>query len=180
MKFESTALAGATLIDLEPHADERGFFARAWCQKEFTEFGLNANVAQVNLSFNHKAGTLRGLHYQVSPFREAKLVRCISGAIHDVIVDLRPDSATFLHWIGVDLSADNRRTLFVPEGFGHGFQTLQDNTEVLYQVSEFYTPGAERGLRFDDPAFAIKWPREVAEISDKDAAWPPYADGVSP
>jgi dTDP-4-dehydrorhamnose 3,5-epimerase len=174
MIFRETRLKGAYLIELEKLTDERGFFARSWCQEEFERFGLMARVVQANVSFNCKAGTLRGLHYQVSPYRESKLVRCTSGAIYDVIVDLRAGSPTYCEWIGVELTQDNRHMLFVPQGFAHGFQTLVDGTEVTYQVSEFYTPGAERGARYNDVAFGIKWPLAVTVISSKDAGWPDF------
>lgn len=171
MRFEETPLAGAFVIEIEPHADDRGFFARAYCAREFEEHGLEPRVVQANLSYNRSKGTLRGMHYQAPPAGEAKLVRCIRGAIHDVIVDLRRDSPTYLQHVGVDLTAENRRALFVPALFAHGFQTLEDEVEVFYQVSEFYTPGAERGLRHDDPALGISWPLPVSEISDKDRSW---------
>jgi dTDP-4-dehydrorhamnose 3,5-epimerase len=172
MKFHEAPLSGAAVIEIETHEDDRGFFARAFCQREFEEHGLGPTVAQANLAFNHKRGTLRGMHYQLPPAAEAKLIRCIRGAVYDVIVDLRLDSPTYLHHFGVELSADNRRALYVPELFAHGYQTLADDTEVLYQVSEFYTPGQERGLRHDDPLLAIDWPLPVSVISPKDAAWP--------
>lgn len=175
MLFTATELAGAYIVDLERREDERGFFARTWCQHEFEQQGLVARIAQANMSYNHTRGTLRGMHFQRPPFAETKLVRAVRGAIYDVIVDLRPDSPTYKGWIGVELTADNRRALFVPEGFAHGFQTLEDNTDVIYQVSAFYTPGAEGGLRHDDPAFAIRWPLPVTVISDKDAGWPDFA-----
>ena len=175
MIFEETKLKGAFIIKLEKLEDERGFFARAWCQKEFDEMGMNSRIVQANLSYNKKKGTLRGMHYQVSPHEEAKLVRCFRGAIYDVIVDLRLDSPTYKNWIGVELSAQNRQLLFVPEGFAHGFQTLEDHTDVFYQVSEFYTPGAERGARYNDPAFGIDWPLPVNVISEKDAGWADYS-----
>lgn len=171
MRFEETPLTGAFVIEIEPHADDRGFFARTYCAREFEEHGLETRVVQANLSYNRSKGTLRGMHYQAPPAGEAKLVRCIRGAIHDVIVDLRPDSPTYLQHVGVDLTAENRRALFVPALFAHGFQTLEDEVEVFYQVSEFYTPGAERGLRHDDPALGISWPLPVSEISDKDRSW---------
>jgi len=160
---------------MEPREDERGFFARAWCQREMAAHDLNPGVAQCNLSFNHTRGTIRGLHYQVVPYQEAKLIRCIRGRIFDVIIDLRPESATYRKWLGVELSAENRQMLFVPEGFAHGYQTLQDDTEIFYQVSEFYSPGSEDGIRWNDPAFAIKWPVEVTMISDKDANYPDFS-----
>lgn len=171
MIFTETKLDGAFLIDIEERTDERGFFARSWCQKEFEQHGLVPLVVQANISFNHKKGTVRGMHYQASPYEETKLVRCTRGAIYDVIVDLRRGSPTYCQWISAELTADNRRMLFVPEGYAHGFQTLTDATEVCYQVSQFYTPGAERGARFNDPAFSIRWPLDVTVISEKDANW---------
>lgn len=175
MLFEKTALEGGYIIDVKEIADDRGFFARAWCQHEFEEHGLTSKLAQANISFNRYKGTLRGLHYQASPHEEAKLVRCTKGGIFDVMVDLRPASSTYGKWVGVELTAENHRMLLVPEGFAHGFQTLQDDTEVFYQVSEFYTPDAEQGARYDDPTFEIAWPLEVSVISDKDASWPAYS-----
>jgi dTDP-4-dehydrorhamnose 3,5-epimerase len=172
MIFTETPLRGAFLIDLDKRTDSRGFFARTFCRTEFEEHGLSPDVVQCNASFNHKAGTLRGMHYQLPPSSEAKLVRCTSGAIYDVIIDLRPDSPTRGQHFGVELSAENRTALYVPEMFAHGYQALTDAAEVVYQVSEFYTPGVERGLRYDDPAFAIRWPLPVTEISPKDAEWP--------
>jgi len=172
MKFTETKLQGAFVLELEPRSDNRGFFSRTFCQQEFETHGLNPNVAQVNLSFNEKAGTLRGLHYQVPPATEAKLFRCIRGAIYDVIVDMRHESPTYLQHFGIELSASNHLALYVPEMFAHGYQALQAGTEVLYQVSEFYTPGVEKGLRFDDPALNISWPTEVTVISEKDQSWP--------
>ncbi len=176
MRFIDTPLAGACVVELEPFEDDRGFFARAWCRKEFEAHGLEPEVVQANLSYNRSAGTLRGMHYQVAPYEETKLVRCIRGALYDVIVDLRPESPTYKQWYGVELTADNRRALFVPRGFAHGFLTLADETEAFYQVSEYYAPGAERGLRYDDPAFGIRWPGPVKVISEKDASWPDFAD----
>lgn len=174
MNFAETKLHGAFVIDLQRAADSRGFFARTFCRREFAEHGLNPAVAQCNTSFNRTAGTLRGMHYQLEPFREVKLVRCISGAIHDVIIDLRPTSPTYRAWAGFDLSAENHRTLYVPEGFAHGYLTMADNTEVFYQVSEFYQPGHERGIRWNDPAFAISWPITPQIISPKDASHPDF------
>lgn len=174
MKFTETGLDGAWIVDLDQIADERGFFARAFCRREFEEHDIRGDVVQANMSFNHRAGTLRGMHYQVPPASEPKFIRCIRGAIHDVIVDLRPDSPTYLQHVGVDLTADNRRALFVPELFAHGFMTLTDDAEVLYLVGEFYTPGHERGIRHDDPALGIDWPRSVEVVSAKDAAWPDF------
>jgi dTDP-4-dehydrorhamnose 3,5-epimerase len=175
MYFEETRLPGAYIVDLDKREDQRGFFARAWCEREFGDHNLETRFVQGNVSYNRSAGTLRGLHYQVSPHEEVKLVRCISGAIYDVIVDLRPGSPTVGQWIGVELSAQNRRTLYVPRGLAHGFETLVDDAEVFYLVSEFYTPGAERGLRYDDPALGITWPLPISVMSEKDAAWPRFA-----
>jgi dTDP-4-dehydrorhamnose 3,5-epimerase len=172
MRFIETDLPGAWVIELEERADSRGFFARTFCAREFAEHGLTTRISQSNLSFNHRQGTLRGLHYQAEPAPEAKLVRCVAGAIVDVIVDMRPGSATYLRHVAVELSAANRRALYIPELFATGYQTLADDTEVSYQVSEFYTPEAARGLRHDDPAIGIRWPLPVTEISPKDAAWP--------
>ena len=174
MKFTPTPLKDAFLIDLELREDERGFFARTFCMNEFEEHGLEKFTAQCNLSFNHKAGTLRGMHYQLPPAAEAKLVRCVKGAIYDVIIDLRPESPTFMKHFGVRLDDENRTALYVPPLFGHGYQALTDGAEVSYQVSEFYTPGQERGLRYDDPAFGIEWPMEVTVISSKDSSWPDF------
>jgi dTDP-4-dehydrorhamnose 3,5-epimerase len=176
--FTPTELQGAVIVDLEKREDDRGFFARAWCRREFEDEGLTHRLVQCNLSYNHRRGTLRGLHYQAEPRAEVKLVRCTHGVIYDVIVDLRPRSATFMRWIGVELTAENGRMLYVPEGFAHGYQTLANGTEVFYQVSEFYTPEAERGLRWDDPAFAIEWPAANPRImSEKDRNWPDYDSG---
>ena len=172
MIFTSTGLAGATLVDLELREDERGAFARTFCRQEFLDAGLLPMVEQCNLSFNRRAGTLRGMHYQVAPATEAKLVRCTAGAVLDVVVDLREDSATYLQSFAVELTAANRRALYVPPMFAHGYQALSDGAEVTYQVSEAYTPGTERGLRHDDPALGLSWPIPVSVISDKDAAWP--------
>lgn len=175
MKFTETPLAGAFIIDLEPHQDERGFFARTFCAGEFARRGLNPTVVQCNLSSNLRIGTLRGMHFQQLPLSEAKLVRCIRGAIHDVVVDLRPQSATYMSHFMVELSRENRRAIFVPALFAHGFQTLTDNTEVEYQMSEAYAPGAARGFRYDDPAFAIRWPLPISVISSQDLNWPPFS-----
>ncbi|MGB3519664.1 MAG: dTDP-4-dehydrorhamnose 3,5-epimerase [Elainellaceae cyanobacterium] len=171
MQFIETKLKGAYVIELEPRSDHRGFFARTFCQQEFEAHGLNPAVAQCNLSFNAKKGTLRGLHYQRPPATEAKLIRCIRGAIYDVIVDMRPDSPTYLQHVGVELSADNHRAFYVPDLFAHGYQALEDGSEALYQVSEFYTPGVEGGLRYDDPVLGIEWPLPAVEVSEKDQSW---------
>lgn len=179
MIFQETELPGAYLIEPEKRGDERGFFARAWCAREMAEHGLAAELAQANLSRSAQAGTLRGMHFQRAPHAETKLVRCTRGSLYDVIVDLRPGSPTYRRWFGAELSADNGRMLYVPEGFAHGFQTLEDDTEAYYLVSEFYTPGAEGGVRYDDPAFAIRWPRPVTVISPKDESWPDYNEEQS-
>lgn len=177
MIFAETKLAGAYTIDLEKREDSRGFFARAWDQKEFEDRGLNPTVVQCNLSFNKSSGTTRGMHYQAAPHEEAKLIRCTRGSIFDVIIDLRSDSPTFRDWVGVELTAENRRMLYVPEGFAHGYQTLEDDTETLYQVSEWYAPDSERGIRWDDPALGIVWPEtESREISEKDLSWPDFKE----
>ncbi len=172
MILTETELAGAFIIDLERLCDERGFFARTWCEEEFAAHGISLSPLQSNMSSNPTKGTLRGLHYQVAPHEEAKLVRCTRGAIYDVIVDMREESTTFGEWMGVELTADNCRQLYVPGGFAHGFLTLADNTDVAYQVSARYAPGAERGLRWDDPAFAIRWPAEPQLMSIKDRSHP--------
>ena len=172
MKFVTTPLSGLYVVEIEPHNDERGFFARSFCAREFQAFGLESTVAQCNISFNKKAGTLRGLHFQAPPHEEAKLVRCTRGAIYDVVVDIRSVSPTYLHWHAVELTSDNKRTLFIPRGFAHGFQTLMDNSEVFYVMSDFYHSESSRGLRWDDPTLAIAWPLRNAIISDKDRKYP--------
>jgi dTDP-4-dehydrorhamnose 3,5-epimerase len=174
MIFTETPIASVYVIEVERMEDDRGFFARTWCQREFERHGLNPRLVQCSLSFNNRKGTLRGMHYQAAPHAEAKLVRCTSGAVYDVIVDLRPSSKTFRQWFGVELTADNRRALFIPEGLAHGFLTLADRTEVFYQMSEFYTPDGARGVRWNDPAFGIHWPAAVAVISPRDAAYPDF------
>ncbi len=172
MKFTQTALAGAFIIDVAPIADDRGFFTYLFCAKEAAARGIATSVAQVKLSYNKRKGTLRGMHFQVPPAAETKLVRCTRGAVWDVIVDLRPDSPTYLQHVGVELSGENRRALYVPALFAHGYQTLTDDAEVTYQVDEFYAPQHERGLRYDDPRLALRWPLPVGAISPKDASWP--------
>lgn len=174
MKFTETKLKGAFIIDIETFEDHRGGFARTFCAKEFEEHGLKSTFVQCNMSYNFKAGTLRGMHYQVAPACETKLVRCTKGAIYDAIIDMRPDSPTYKQHIGVELTEDNHRALLVPEMFAHGYQALTDGAEVIYQVGEFYTPGYERGLRYDDPEFGIEWPMDVTVISEKDGAWAPF------
>lgn len=171
MKFRETAIPGAVVVELEPIRDGRGFFARSWCRDEFLTHGLNHHLAQCNVSFNERRGTLRGMHYQAEPWAEAKLVRCTMGAIYDVILDLRPDSPAYRRWEAVELSAGNRLMLYIPEGVAHGFQTLEDNTEVFYQMSVPYHPECARGVRFDDPAFAIRWPLPDPVVSAGDRAY---------
>lgn len=168
MIFTETELKGAFILDVKKMEDERGFFGRSYCQKEFEDHGINPHVVQANVSYNKVKGTLRGMHYQMHPYEETKLVRCVRGAIYDVIIDLRKDSPTYTKWIGVELREGSYKMLFVPEGFAHGFITLEDNTEVIYQVSQFYTPGSEKGIRWNDKAFNIKWPIEPVVISEKD------------
>jgi dTDP-4-dehydrorhamnose 3,5-epimerase len=174
MIFRETAVSGAFVIDPERRTDARGFFARTWCQKEFEAHGLTAKLSQVNISGNLLKGTLRGMHYQRRPHEEAKAVNCIRGAIHDVVLDLRRDSMTYLKWDAVELTAENHRMLYVPEGCAHGFQTLTDDAEVLYLMSEFYAPGFSEGVRYNDPAFGIAWPLNVEVISDADRTWRDY------
>jgi dTDP-4-dehydrorhamnose 3,5-epimerase len=174
MIFQKTKLPGVVEIRLERNNDERGFFARSWCQREFAEHGLNPKLVQCNISFNARKGTLRGLHYQAAPHPEAKLIRCIKGAIYDVVLDLRSDSPTFKNWVGVVLSSSDRNMIYVPEGCGHGFLTLEDEAEVFYQMSEFYYPELGRGVRWDDPAFRIEWPGRIEVISERDRSYPSF------
>ena len=175
MIFKETELAGAFVIEPKTIPDDRGFFARTWCKREFEAQGLNPNFVQCNISFNIKKGTLRGMHYQIAPYEEAKLVRCTMGKIYDVIIDLRPDSPSFKQWFSSELSAENRKMHYVPEGFAHGFLTLQDSTEVFYQMSQFYEPEYARGVRWNDPAFNIAWPAEISVISEKDKHYSNYS-----
>lgn len=174
MKFSSTGLEGAFLIEIEPHEDERGFFARTCCKNEFSANGLRDDFVQCSISFNKKKGTLRGMHFQAKPFEENKLVRCTMGAIYDVIVDLRPGSPTFKKWFAVELTAANRKSIYIPTGFAHGFQTLEEDSEVLYQITEFYHPECARGVRWDDAALKIEWPEDVRTISSRDASYPDF------
>jgi len=175
MIFKETKIKGLYIIEVDPIEDERGFFARTWCKREFQEHGLMTSFVQTSISFNKKKGTLRGMHYQVAPNSEMKLVRCTAGKIHDVVIDLRPDSVTYKQHVSACLSAENRRMLYIPEGFAHGFQTMEDHTEVLYQISEYYTPEAARGVRWNDPEFGIDWPAIGNRIlSDKDMGWPDH------
>ncbi len=179
MIFLPASLPGAWEIRPDRKEDERGFFARTWCRNEFEDHGLNPRLCQCNISFNPRKGTLRGMHYQAAPNQEAKLVRCTRGALFDVAVDLRPESPAFRHWTAVTLTAENRSALYIPEGCAHGFITLEDDTEVLYQMSEFYCADAGRGVRWNDPAFGIAWPAEVCLISERDRTYPDfeYSDG---
>lgn len=174
MTFTETPIFGAYHVDLQPHRDERGFFARAWCRQEFAERGLTLPFVQANLAQTHAAGTVRGLHYQPPPHDEAKFIRCVRGGIFDVTVDLRPESPTYGHWHGETLTAERRNAMYVPAGCAHGYQTLVDDTEVFYQVTAAYTPGVEQGIRFDDPTFGIAWPHPVTDVSDKDRSWPDF------
>jgi len=174
MIFTACKVKDAYLIDLDRKVDERGFFARSYCRNEFAAHGLHPDFVQCNLSFNTRRGTLRGMHYQVRPNEEVKLVRCLAGAIYDVIVDLRPTSPTYKQWIGVELDAESRRMLYSPAGFAHGYLTLADNSEVLYQVSAFYSPESERGVRWNDPAFNIEWPMRPEVISSRDSHHPDF------
>ena len=174
MNFVPTSLGGAFIVDPEPQSDNRGFFARTWCQREFEKHGLNARMVQCNISYNAKRGTWRGMHYQEAPHEEAKLVRCTMGSICDVIVDLRPDSPTFKEHLQVTLSAKNRKMLYIPERFAHGFLTLEDDTEVFYQMSEFYALQSARGFRWNDPSFGIRLPLEVAVIAERDRDYPDF------
>jgi len=174
MKFTPLELAGAFVIDLERREDARGWFARTYCAREFEAHGLPTHMVQTNMSLTRKAGTLRGMHFQLAPDAEDKLVRCVQGRIWDAIVDLRPQSPTYCRWFGTELSEENGRMLLVPKGFAHGFVTLSDDAAVTYQVSAYYAPPSERGARWDDPAFGIEWPVPVRDMSDKDRNWPAF------
>jgi dTDP-4-dehydrorhamnose 3,5-epimerase len=174
MRFVPTKLSGVFEIHLQPNLDQRGFFARTWCRREFQDNGLNSNIAQCSVSFNISKGTLRGIHYQDPPYQEAKLVRCTKGSIYDVAVDLRLSSPTFKQWVGVNLSSENGVMLYVPEGCGHGFLTLTSESEVFYQISEFYNSDHSRGVRWDDPVFGIQWPDRVEVISERDRNYPNF------
>jgi dTDP-4-dehydrorhamnose 3,5-epimerase len=179
MIFTETVLRGAFIIDLERREDDRGFFARAFCQSEFKDHGLNPLIAQANIGFNKRRGTVRGMHFQFPPAAESKLVRVTRGAVLDIIVDLRPESPTYLQHTTVELTQDNRRGIYIPERFAHGYQVLADDTETTYQVGEVYTPGAEGGLPYDDPALKLPWPLPVTAMSDKDRQWKPLSDAGS-
>lgn len=180
MIFTPTPLAGVLAVDLERREDERGFFARSWCRREFQAHGLADGLVQCSVSFNRRRGTLRGMHHQVAPHREAKLVRCTMGALYDVVLDLRPDSPTYRRWHGMELSAGNRSALYIPPGVAHGFQTLDDNTEVFYQMDEFFAPDCARGVRWNDPAFAIAWPLPDPILSERDRGYPDYQEPAPP
>lgn len=175
MKFTETPIAGAYIIDVDRIGDERGFFGRLWCEQDYKEMGLVPHIRQVNVGFNHKAGTLRGLHYQKPPHLEVKIVRCTRGALFDVIVDLRPDSPSYRQWFGLELTQDNTSMLYVPEGCATGYQTLVDDTEMYYMATEFYHPESATGVRYNDPAFNIEWPMEVTAMSDGDSQWRDYS-----
>jgi dTDP-4-dehydrorhamnose 3,5-epimerase len=174
MIFTETKLKGAFIVEIKQLKDERGFFGRSWCRKEMEEHGLNGNVVQANTSLTLNKGTIRGMHYQKHPYEETKLMRCTKGAIYDVIIDLRKDSPTFKQWLGVELTEDNYKMLYVPEKFAHGFITLKDHSEVTYLVTQFYTPGAEAGIRYNDPGFNIQWPVPVEVVSEKDLSHPDF------
>lgn len=174
MIFIETGLHGAYIIEINEIGDDRGFFGRSWCRQEMQDAGLEANIAQINTSLSRFKGTLRGLHFQIAPHQEAKMIRCTRGAIYDVIVDLRPESPTFRQWFGTELTVDNHRALYSPKGFAQGFITLQDESEITYFSSEFYVAGKDRGIRYNDPQFGIKLPLDPANISDKDLAWPDF------
>jgi dTDP-4-dehydrorhamnose 3,5-epimerase len=178
VKYTPTTVAGVTIIDIEPHRDHRGFFSRSFCADEFLNHGLIPEVAQTNICFNYTRGTVRGLHRQAPPHAEAKLVRCVRGAIADVAVDVRPESQTYGEHVMVELSAENRRALFLPPYVAHGFQTLTDDTEILYQISGPYVPDSEEGFRWDEAEFGIKWPLPVTVMSEKDASWPSLEESV--
>jgi dTDP-4-dehydrorhamnose 3,5-epimerase len=172
VRFVATEIPGCWILEQERMEDERGYFARTWCARELGERGLDARLVQCSVSWNRERGTLRGMHYQAPPRAEVKMVRCSRGAIYDVAVDLRPDSPTFCRWVGAELTRDNGRALYIPRGFGHGFLTLRDDTEVSYQMSEFYGPAEARGVRWDDPLFGIRWPEPVRVIAPRDARYP--------
>lgn len=176
MKFRNTDFQDVYIIDLEKIEDERGFFARAWDSAKFNELNLDSNIVQSNIVFTKKKGTIRGLHYQIPPFEESKLIRCTKGKIYDVILDLRPNSVTFKKWLGMQLSADRYEMIYVPKGFAHGYQSLEDDIEVFYHTTQSYSPNAEKGIRWDDPAFKIKWPLKASIISQKDSSWEMYKE----
>jgi dTDP-4-dehydrorhamnose 3,5-epimerase len=179
MRFSETKIRGVWIVELERHEDNRGFFARVWCQREYDAHGLNPRIAQANVGFTTKKAGLRGMHFQLPPHEETKTVRCTMGSLYDVAVDLRPDSPSYRQWVGVELTQDNHRTLCISEGCAHGYQTLEDDTEILYSTSEFYAPESARGYRYDDSAFGIVWPLPVTSISAADLSWPEFRDVVT-
>lgn len=174
MKFLETKLDGVFEIDLDLNVDERGFFARSWCEREFGNQGLESKLVQCSISLNHRKNTLRGIHYQEAPFAETKLVRCTAGSVYDVVLDLRRESPSFKQWFGIFLSAENRKSIYIPKGCGHGFLTLTDDAEILYQMSEFYHPEGARGVRWNDPSFHVLWPENVEVISERDRTYPDF------
>lgn len=175
MIFNETPLKGAYVISIEKLEETRGFFARAWCRKEFNAYGLTSDFVQANIAYNHKKGTLRGMRYQMAPYEEVKLVRCMRGGIYDVIIDLRPHSLTYMQWAGIELTAESRDSIYVPAGFAHGYQVLEDCTDVFYEVTQFHRPESERGIQYDDEAFGVLWPMAVTDIAEKDKCWPAFA-----
>jgi dTDP-4-dehydrorhamnose 3,5-epimerase len=179
MKYTELPLNGAYLVEIEPIEDERGYFARTWSRQEFIDLGFEPEFIQYSISHNHKKGTLRGMHFQIAPFQEMKIVQCTRGSILDVIIDLRPESVTYGRWTGVELSADNRCMLYIPKCFAHGFQTLEDNTDVSYRITNHYSPEHARGYRYDDPAFGIEWPLPVSVISERDKIYPAFKKGLA-
>lgn len=178
MIFTKTQLEGSYVVEIEKHSDKRGFMARTWDKKIFEKLGLNADVTQCNVSYTKKKGTIRGLHFQIKPYEESKLIRCTKGKIFDVIIDLRTDSKTYKKWFSIELSENNHKMLYIPEGFAHGFQTLQNDTEVFYQVTEYHNPNYERGIKWNDNTFSISWPLKPTVISIKDKSWKSYADNI--
>lgn len=174
MKFNQTPLQGAFVIEVEKREDERGFFGRSWCVREYADHGLDPTVVQANVSFNKVKGTLRGMHFQTAPHEEVKVVRCTRGSLYDVIVDLRPESPTYCQWFGVELSAENYRMLYIPKRFAHGYQTLEDTVDLMYMVSTFFAPDQATGVMYNDPAFKIQWPLPVSMMNEKDRTWPVY------
>lgn len=174
MKFSETAITGCFLIELEPRSDERGFFSRMYCADEFRCYGLDPHIAQINTALTIKTGTVRGMHFQIAPHADTKLLRCLNGAVYDVCVDLRPDSPSYCQWVSVELTAGNRHMLFLPAGTAHGYQTLTDNAEIMYTTNRKYAPESATGVRYNDPAFGVQWPLAVTEISDADRNWPDF------
>jgi dTDP-4-dehydrorhamnose 3,5-epimerase len=174
LKFSSTKVPGCYIVDIEPRGDDRGFFARQYCREEFLNQGIDPAIEQINIGLSERAGTLRGMHFQTAPYEDTKFVRCLAGAIFDVCLDLRPASATYLEWVGVELSAANRRSLYLPAGTAHGYLTLADNTEIMYTTNQAYAPDNAAGVRYDDTCFGIRWPREVTTLSPADREWPDF------